>query len=573
MFSSFRPVRAIFLFLFVALLVAPLGGAQNAPLGIVVQPSDLTVTIAVDKQAYQIGEKVNITGTLNQNAYLYVVDVDAANRVTLIFPNAFSPNNQINAGPYALPDKPTYNLTVTPPAGIEFVYAVASTEPLNLQAVFNQANPFATLGNPQQAQGAIQGAIQGLVPTAKSSVAFTNFRVGGQTQPPTTGTAFLSVNSSPSGAQIYLNGQLRGVTPASFLLSAGVYQILLRANGCQDFLANVVLAAGEQRSLSFNLNCQSQPPVTPPTNPQDPTAQLAAQAQPILPTDPRFAFLAAQFYSSLGQNQQGVAVRLQAAPGSAPQGIVPQPNPSQGAQFQVFPEVQNINLNQVVLQQGQTLLLGTITLPTTARVGGVPLSAGIYGVAAMPANLAGLMTDSASSAQFGGFVIVLLNFSTGGVVCFFYFPTVTFFPVFFPIFSPIFVFQIIIQITVVTPFPFPFPVFPSVGCPAGLPIMNAINVPITVGNNLVVTPAFTIQTAGLSLSGVLIRVQSLGASLSFQLISGSVLRYGTIFPTSSILIALPVGANFVLRVDGGGKTGCVNATTNFFSITGIASNN
>jgi hypothetical protein len=574
MFSCFRPIRAIFLFLFVALLVAPLGGAQNAPLGIVVTPSDLTVTVTVDKQVYQIGERVNITGAVNQNAYLYIVDVDAANRVTLIFPNAFSPNNQINAGPFTLPDKPTYNLTVTPPAGIEFVYAVASTEPLNLQAVFNAANPFAALGSPQQAQGRIQSAIQGLVPTAKSAVAFTSFRVGGQTQPPTTGTAFLSVNSQPSGAQIYLNGQLRGTTPASFLLTAGAYQILLRANGCQDFVANVVLAAGEQRNLSFNLNCQSQPPVTPPTNPQDPTAQLAAQAQAILPTDPRFAVLAAQFYASFGQNEQGVAASLQAgAGGSAAQGVVPQPNPSQGAQFQIFSQVQNINLNQTVLQQGQTLLLGTITLPTTASVGGVPLSAGIYGVAAMPANLAGLMTDSANSAQFGGFVIVLINFSTGGIVCFFYFPTVTFFPIFFPIFSPIYVFQIIIQITVVTPFPFPFPVFPSVGCPAGLPIVNAINVPISAGNNLVVTPAFTVQTAGLSLSGVLIRVQSLGAGLTYQLISGSVLRYGTIFPTSSILIALPVGVNFTLRVDGGGKTGCVQATTNFFNITGTASNN
>jgi hypothetical protein len=543
-------------------------GAQNAPLGIVVQPSDLAVTIATDKNAYQIGESVLINGTLNQEAYLYLVDVDAANRVTLIFPNAFSANNRLLAGPYTLPDKPSYKLTVTPPAGLEFVYAIASSEPLNLQAVFNAANPFASLGNPQQAQGRIQGAIQGLVPTAKTAVAFTSFRVGGQ-QPPTTGTSLLSVNSTPSGAQVYVNGQLRGNTPATFLLSAGAYQILLRSPGCQDFVATIVLAAGEQRSLSATLVCTQQPPPTQ----QDPAAQLAAQAQTILPTDPRFLVFAAQFYASLGMNEQGIAARLQAAPGTAPQGVVPQP--TQGAQFQVFPEVQNINLNQAVLQQGRTLLLGTISLPTNASVGGLPLSAGTYGVAVMPGGAGGMMMDSASGgSQFGGFVIVLINFSTGGIVCFFYFPTVTFFPIFFPVFSPIFVFQIIIHITIVTPFPFPFPFpFPGTTCPA-LPFVSPINVAIGgLSDNLVATTAFTVSEVGLSLSGVLIRIQSLGPGLSYQLVTGSLLRFGSIFPTSSALIAMPVGANFVLRVDGGGKTGCVNATTNFFTINGTASNN
>ncbi|MBI1741778.1 DUF4384 domain-containing protein [Candidatus Acetothermia bacterium] len=569
MFSGFRPLRAILALLLLVGVTVSFAGAQNAPLGIVVQPSDLAVTIATDKNAYQIGENVRINGTVNQNAFLYIVDVDPANSVTLIFPNAFSTNNQIPAGPYALPDKPGYDLRVTPPAGTEFEYAIASTEPLNLQAVFSQANPFASLGNPQQAQGRIQGAIQGLVPTAKSAVSFTSFQVGGQ-QPPIMGTAFLLIESNPSGAQVFLNGQARGATPASFLLAAGAYQILLRAPNCQDFFANIVLAPGEQRRLSATLVCAQQPPI----NPQDPTAQIAAQAQTITPSDPRFAALAVQFYASLGQNQQGIAARLQAALGTAPQGIVPQP--TQGAQFSIFPEMQNINLNQAVLQQGQTLLLGTITLPTNTTVGGLPLSAGTYGVGVMASTAGGFTLHRASAgAQFGGFVIVLINFNTGSVVAFFFFPTVSFFPIFFPVFSPIFVFQIIIQITIVVPgfpFPFPFP-FPTVGCPA-LPFVTPINVPIGGPNDtLVATTAFIVQEVGLSLSGVLIRIQSLGPGLSFQLVTGSLLRFGSIFPASSGLIALPVGSSFVLRVDGGGKTGCVNATTNFFTITGTASNN
>ncbi|MBI3460392.1 hypothetical protein HY009_05630, partial [Candidatus Acetothermia bacterium] len=73
---------AVLLFV-IAAIVAPGVLAQNAPLGIVAQPSDLTVTVATDKAGYAIGEKVRITGALNQSAYLYIVDVDAANKASL----------------------------------------------------------------------------------------------------------------------------------------------------------------------------------------------------------------------------------------------------------------------------------------------------------------------------------------------------------------------------------------------------------------------------------------------------------------------------------------------------------
>ncbi len=326
--------RIVLMLLLVAGIAAPWAVAQNPPLGIVTQPSDLAVTLATDKSAYAIGEKVRITGTLNQASYLYIVDVDAANKVSLAFPNAFSPANSMQAGPYVLPDKAIYNFTVVPPTGIEYLYAIASTQPLNLRAIFSTTVPFASLGNPQQATAALQAALQALAPTAKTAIATTSFQV---------------------------------IAPG------------------QPF----------------------------PTNPNSTLSQIAAQAQSILPNDPRFAALASQFYATLGMNEQAVAQKLQT--NAALQSILPQL--SQGAQFALLPEVQNIDLNKAVLEQGQTLLLGTISTPASAAIGGTLLAPGTYGVAVMNGGSAGLMMDSASaSTGMGGFVIVLINLNTGGTV-------------------------------------------------------------------------------------------------------------------------------------------------------------
>ncbi|MBI1744915.1 DUF4384 domain-containing protein [Candidatus Acetothermia bacterium] len=483
---------AVLLFV-IAAIVAPGVLAQNAPLGIVAQPSDLTVTVATDKAGYAIGEKVRITGALNQSAYLYIVDVDAANKASLAFPNAFSPVNQRAAGGYSLPDKIGYNFTVVPPSGTEYLYAIASTQPLNLDLLFSAANPFASLGNPQQATALIQGALKALAPNAKSAVAFTSFQV---------------------------------------------------------------LSPGQ----------------TLPTNP---LGQITAQAQSILPSDPRFGMLAAQFYVTLGMNEQAVAQKLQA--NAAAQSIFPQL--SQGAQFALLPEAQNVDLNQAVLQQGQTLLLGTLTLPTNAAIGGTLLSAGTYGVGVMNGAAAGMMTDSASgSAIFGGFVIVLIDLSTGNCVAFIYFPVVSFFPLFFPVFSPIYVFQIVLQITIVTPvfFPFPFPFFPTPGLScSGLP--NVTPFSVTLGgpfDTILSTPKFTVTELGIGPNGgTLVKVQSLGYATAVQSATVFTSKYVTLAPFGNVTFEVISSPTFVLQVESAGQMGCVQATRNGFTLSGQSAHN
>ena len=63
-------------------------------------------------------------------------------------------------------------------------------------------------------------------------------------QPPvasSSGFAFLKVGSSPSGAQVYVNGALKGMTPLKVRLNLGRYKVRLSRSGFQDATTSVTL--------------------------------------------------------------------------------------------------------------------------------------------------------------------------------------------------------------------------------------------------------------------------------------------------------------------------------------------
>jgi PKD repeat protein len=169
------------------------GLTQTAQGIIVVPPSDqIQVTINVDRQnpIYAVGEQIRLfiqtTAPSASHVYLNVVDIDAAGRCTLIFPNAFSPNPLVPVGPFVLPDRTTYRFQVTPPAGTEFVQAFASLQPLDLRQIFNtpSGDPFPALcTNPSQFAQQVQAAVQGIIAVGQFATAFTSFTVLA-TQPP-----------------------------------------------------------------------------------------------------------------------------------------------------------------------------------------------------------------------------------------------------------------------------------------------------------------------------------------------------------------------------------------------------
>ncbi|MFQ5641338.1 MAG: DUF4384 domain-containing protein [bacterium] len=80
-----------------------------------------------------IGSEVAFTVRVDRNAYVYLVDVDPAGKVTVLFPNAYAKDNFLKAGmTHEMPAPNLYRLRVNGPAGPELVKAIATTQPLKL---------------------------------------------------------------------------------------------------------------------------------------------------------------------------------------------------------------------------------------------------------------------------------------------------------------------------------------------------------------------------------------------------------------------------------------------------------
>ncbi|MBI1743274.1 DUF4384 domain-containing protein [Candidatus Acetothermia bacterium] len=226
--------------------------AQNAPQGIIVVPQgELTVDIRTDRPAYVLGQNVIITYNINQSAYIYVFDIDSSGTVRLVFPNQFSQDNFVQMGEHVLPDKNSYTFAVSPPFGSEFLQIVATTQPINLgQLNFGQVFPL--IGTtPQAAQGVIQGAIQGLIPTGKVATAYTVFQTFGST--PTVLFGTLSIATDPIGAEIIVDGIFRGFAPKTFFVEATTHTVLVRKTGFLDASQLVSVASGETKQLFIRL--------------------------------------------------------------------------------------------------------------------------------------------------------------------------------------------------------------------------------------------------------------------------------------------------------------------------------
>jgi hypothetical protein len=124
------------------------------------QPNpQLSVSIWTEKSQYRVGELAVVHFFVSQPAYVYIFDIDPQGTVRQIFPNAYSPDAYVTAGQHVLPDKPTYQLRVTPPPGTETLQIVASPTPLSFpQGEAN--NPFPLLGeDPDQARARIMGIV------------------------------------------------------------------------------------------------------------------------------------------------------------------------------------------------------------------------------------------------------------------------------------------------------------------------------------------------------------------------------------------------------------------------------
>ena len=117
-----------------------------SPQGIIVNPipTDLEVQTWVDRDpsglgnsTYFFGDKIQIYTRVNQSAYVYLFNINADGQIDLILPNAFNPNNYLRVGETRVfPENGArYEFTISGPAGVDQVLAVASRTPLSLAQI------------------------------------------------------------------------------------------------------------------------------------------------------------------------------------------------------------------------------------------------------------------------------------------------------------------------------------------------------------------------------------------------------------------------------------------------------
>lgn len=230
---------------------------QISPQGIIVNPvpTDLQVRVWVDKDpgkrgqaVYQIGEPIYIYVNVNQDAYVYLFNINADGRIDPILPNAFERENYLRAGETRRfpPEGGRYRYTVTGPEGEDRVLAVASKRPLSLQEILDVERGQVRVQGAEGLARALSIVIEPL-PDRDWVTDVARYFVGRvSAPPPAPSTATLVVDSRPGGAEVYLNGRLQGRTPLTLTVNPGRHEVELRLSGYQPYRVAVNPRPGER---------------------------------------------------------------------------------------------------------------------------------------------------------------------------------------------------------------------------------------------------------------------------------------------------------------------------------------
>jgi len=114
--------------------------------------------------------------------------------------------------------------------------------------------------------GDVQTVTAALVPTPTPTVTATGSvqPTGSVTLPsatPAVGYGSLSVTTSPAGAQVFVDGAIRGITPATIPgLSSGTHAIILKMDGFQDLATTILITPGQTADYTTGLSRNAKTP-------------------------------------------------------------------------------------------------------------------------------------------------------------------------------------------------------------------------------------------------------------------------------------------------------------------------
>jgi hypothetical protein len=237
------------------------------PLGIVVNPKPgFDVQVSLNKRggpdgipSYRIGESIEISVTVSESSYVYLFNVKANGQIVQILPNevdADGRNNYLRAGETKRfpPPNGGYLFEISGPRGLDKVIAVASRSQLDTRtlASFASGDQFASSSIGESGFAQALGIIVRPIPQTNWVTATTRFYVGdAPVQPPSTGT--LTISSSPSGAEVYVDDNFAGYTPVSYATRPGRHDIRVQLGGYETYRESVNLQPRENLRIDASL--------------------------------------------------------------------------------------------------------------------------------------------------------------------------------------------------------------------------------------------------------------------------------------------------------------------------------
>ncbi|WP_425146949.1 DUF4384 domain-containing protein [Deinococcus sp.] len=253
-------------------LAAPKISAQS----IIVNPvqSDLAVQVFVDRDNsgsqianYQIGDNIRINVSVNQDAYVYLFDIDATGKVTQILPNRYQSGANFlkaNTSKVFPAAGDNYTFTIDGPVGLNKVLAVASKTELNLGNIsqFDNSAQFATgkVEGQQQLAQALSVVVTPLPQTSWVSDTALYSVTGSQN----VSTGSLFVGSSVPGSIVFLNGrQVGGANVTYTNLQPGTYNLRVVSAGYSEFNGTVAIRAGAVVNINVDPTLGTTAPVQP----------------------------------------------------------------------------------------------------------------------------------------------------------------------------------------------------------------------------------------------------------------------------------------------------------------------
>ncbi len=283
-----------------ALLVIPLAPAIATedeaekpvkPTGVLINPepeTELSIKVWLDKEAYQLGERLRVHFIISRDCYVYIYNISSEGKVTLLFPNAYRQANFLKAGRYTIPSKDDrYSLVTGGKPGREYIQVLATLKPLTVLVVPSSAykeNPFPLISTaPGELEKELGTQIRETLQPREWAADWVGFYLLER------GQARLVINSQPPGARVYLNGHLVGETPLEVGLEPGFVQIRLEKAGYLGWAERIHVEQGEVEQIEAYLQPRGQgisPTPAPAPSPSPTPAPTPTPAPSPTPKEP-----------------------------------------------------------------------------------------------------------------------------------------------------------------------------------------------------------------------------------------------------------------------------------------------